>query len=63
MQVDLGLVSSVKQFIEEYCERFDSLDVLINNAADFDLSRKTPAITSEHGKDLFENRCGSLVSS
>ena len=47
MRVDLSLVCDVKNFIKAYTQRFDTLDVLINNAADFDLSRKTPLITSE----------------
>lgn len=47
MVVDLSLISQVKTFIHDFTERFKSLDVLINNAADFDLSRKEPKITSE----------------
>lgn len=47
MRVDLSLVCDVKNFIKAYTQRFDTLDVLINSAADFDLSRKTPLITSE----------------
>lgn len=47
MTVDLSLISQVKSFIQGYIQRFGVLDVLINNAADFDLSRKSPKITSE----------------
>jgi len=53
MHVDLSLVSSVNAFAAEYFERFHSLDVLINNAADFDLSKKTPVITSEGNETQF----------
>lgn len=46
-RVDLSLVEDTKRFTQEYLEEFHSLDVLINNAADFDLSRKNPMITTE----------------
>ena len=47
MQADLSLLSDVRRFMEEYRGRFERQDVLINNAADFDLSRKAPQITAE----------------
>lgn len=47
MQADLSLMSDVRRFMDAYRSRFDRLDVLINNAADFDLSRKEPRITTE----------------
>ncbi len=47
MKVDLSLMVEVKRFVKEYTDRFQSLDVLINNAADFDLSRRVPFITPE----------------
>lgn len=53
MQADLSLVSDVRRFMDAYRNRFDRLDVLINNAADFDLSRKQPAITSEGNEAQF----------
>jgi NAD(P)-dependent dehydrogenase (short-subunit alcohol dehydrogenase family) len=53
LDVDLSLISSVNNFVSEYYKRFDSLDVLINNAADFDLSRKKPVITSEGNETQF----------
>lgn len=45
--VDLALVTDTRRFAREYAGEFGALDVLINNAADFDLSRKTPLITTE----------------
>lgn len=53
MQVDLSLVADVGRFITEYSNKYGKLDVLINNAADFDLSRKTPLITSEGNETQF----------
>ncbi|PKM51406.1 MAG: dehydrogenase [Firmicutes bacterium HGW-Firmicutes-7] len=53
MRVDLSLMSEVKTFIKEYTQQYNDLDVLINNAADFDLSRKTPLITSEGNEAQF----------
>lgn len=44
---DLSDMSAVKYAAAEYQNTHDSLDVLINNAADFDLSVKKPVITSD----------------
>lgn len=53
MRVDLSLISDVKKFVKEYAEKHGSLDILINNAADFDLSRKSPVITTENNETQF----------
>lgn len=53
MKVDLSLMSEVKAFADELMSKFGELDVLINNAADFDLSRKTPSITPEGNETQF----------
>ncbi len=53
MQVDLSLLSDVKRFIDDYTATYSHLDVLINNAADFDLSRKIPKITAEDNEAQF----------
>ncbi len=47
MQLDLSSIAEVRRFVDEFTGRFGALDVLINNAADFDLSRKAPKITVE----------------
>lgn len=44
---DLSDMSAVKCAAAEYRKTHSSLDVLINNAADFDLSVKKPVITSD----------------
>jgi len=45
--VDLSEMKSVKEAVEQYIQKEDVLDVLINNAADFDLSVKKPILTME----------------
>ena len=43
--VDLSDMKSVRKAVEQYIQKEDGLDVLINNAADFDLSVKKPILT------------------
>ena len=43
--VDLSDMKSVRKAVEQYIQKEDVLDVLINNAADFDLSVKKPILT------------------
>ena len=52
-RVDLSLVSDTKRFCSEFTHEFAQLDVLINNAADFDLARKKPSFTSEGNETQF----------
>ena len=44
---DLSEMDAVSSVAKKYLDIHDSLDVLINNAADFDLSIKTPIMTSD----------------
>ena len=44
---DLSDLESVKKAVEQYIQKEETLDVLINNAADFDLSIKSPVITKD----------------
>ena len=45
--VDLSEMKSVRKAVEQYIQKEENLDVLINNAADFDLSVKSPVITKD----------------
>ena len=45
--VDLSDMKSVRKAVEQYIQKEDFLDVLINNAADFDLSVKKPILTKD----------------
>jgi NAD(P)-dependent dehydrogenase (short-subunit alcohol dehydrogenase family) len=53
MRVDLSLIGEAKQFVKEFADTHKTLDVLINNAADFDLSRKVPLLTAEGNEAQF----------
>ena len=44
---DLSDMNSVRKAADDYLQMHDTLDVLINNAADFDLSVKKPIITAD----------------
>lgn len=52
-RVDLSLMSDVQRFAKAYIDEFGMLDVRVNNAADFDLSRKQPLITPEGNEAQF----------
>ena len=45
--VDMSLQSSIKQFADTFQSRYKSLDVLIHNAAAFDVTQKEKMITGE----------------
>lgn len=47
MLVDLSLQSSIRAFAEEFLSRYDRLDVLIHNAAIFDITQKKAVYTAE----------------
>ena len=44
---DLSSMEAIKLVVDEYLSINSDLDVLINNAADFDLSVKTPIMTPD----------------
>ncbi len=52
-QADLALMRDVSAVAQQVTRDFGAVDVLINNAADFDLSRKTPAFSSEGSEAQF----------
>ncbi|MDC7248197.1 MAG: SDR family NAD(P)-dependent oxidoreductase [Sphaerochaetaceae bacterium] len=47
MIVDMSLMSSVRKFADSVTREHGVIDVLIHNAADFDISRKKPVYTEE----------------
>ena len=51
--VDLSEMRSVRKAVEQYIQKEETLDVLINNAADFDLSIKSPVITKDRLEKQF----------
>lgn len=47
IEIDMSLKASISNATKQIYAKFKKLDVLIHNAADFDLSRKKPKITTE----------------
>lgn len=47
VQVDMSLQSSIRDFTETFLSKYDRLDVLIHNAAAFDVTVKEPVFTAE----------------
>lgn len=45
--VDMSSQRSIKQAAEQFKSKFNKLDILIHNAADFDISRKSPVYSEE----------------
>ena len=63
--VDLSDMKSVRKAVEQYIQKEEALDVLINNAADFDLSVKKPILTKDGLEKQFATNVGApyLLSS
>ena len=57
--VDLSDMKSVRQAVGQYIQKEDTLDVLINNAADFDLSIKSPVVTKDGLEKQFATNVGA----
>lgn len=53
MQVDMSLQDSIRQFVFDFERRYDSLHVLIHNAANFDHRQKKPGFTEEGLETVF----------
>lgn len=51
--VDMASQSSIHKFTEEFMSKYDRLDVLIHNAANFDLTMKTPMLTEDGVETIF----------
>ena len=53
MQVDVASLASIRQFAGAFLERHPRLDVLIHNAANFDLNLKQPQLTADGVETIF----------
>jgi NAD(P)-dependent dehydrogenase (short-subunit alcohol dehydrogenase family) len=53
MQVDLSLQASIRQFVAQFKQRHERLDVLIHNAANFDHTLKEATLTAEGVETIF----------
>ena len=47
MEVDMSSRTSIRQFVTAFSERYDHLNVLIHNAANFDHTQKKPVLSSD----------------
>ena len=62
MLVDMSLQSSIREFAKVYQSRYSSLDVLIHNAADFDVTKKEPRFTEEGVESIWAtNHVGPVL--
>lgn len=53
LQADMSLQKSVRQLADKFRTHYQKLDVLIHNAANFDLSLKKPRITADGVETIF----------
>ena len=53
MRLDLASQASIRQFAGEFQQRYPRLDVLIHNAANFDLAMKKPVMTGDGYETIF----------
>ncbi len=64
MIVDIALQSSIRKFSNEFLSKHDSLDVLIHNAATFDITQKEPVYTEEGIESIWAtNHLGPVLLS
>lgn len=62
MIVDMSLQKSIKDMVEVYLSKYDRLDVLINNAAIFDITQKNVVLTKEGIESIWAtNHLGSVL--
>lgn len=62
MTVDMGLMKSLRDFAAGISEKYPAVDVLIHNAASFDISQKKPVKTAESIESLWAtNHLGPVL--
>ena len=62
MQLDLSSQDSIRKFTDEFKKSHQRLDVLIHNAANFDLSMKKPVLTADGIETIFAtNHVGPVL--
>lgn len=60
--VDMGELSSVRKFAEHIQKKYDSIDVLIHNAAVFNITQKEPVLTKEGIENVWAiNHIGPIL--
>ncbi|HET9906973.1 MAG TPA: SDR family oxidoreductase, partial [Anaerolineales bacterium] len=53
MQVDMSSQSSIRQFVADFEKRYERLNVLIHNAANFDHTQRKPILSSDGLETVF----------
>jgi len=53
MQIDMSSRASIRKFAEDFKAKYDRLDVLIHNAANFDHTLKKPTLTEDKIETVF----------
>lgn len=53
MQVDMASQRSIRRFVEEFKNRYEKLNVLIHNAANFDHTQQKPVLTEDNLETVF----------
>jgi NAD(P)-dependent dehydrogenase (short-subunit alcohol dehydrogenase family) len=53
MQVDMSSQDSILEFVDAFCQRYEYLNVLIHNAANFDHTQTQPVFTAEGLETIF----------
>jgi NAD(P)-dependent dehydrogenase (short-subunit alcohol dehydrogenase family) len=62
MVVDMSLQSSIKELAKTFLAKYDRLDILIHNAASFDISEKKPVFTKENIENIWAtNHLGPVL--
>lgn len=62
--IDMSSQASIQSAVTEFKSRYDRLDILIHNAADFDISRKTPQYSADNIETVWAtNHIGPVLLS
>ncbi len=61
MQVDMSSQTSIRNFAEAFKAKYDKLDVLIHNAANFDHTLKAPELTEDKVEKVFATNHVGIV--
>lgn len=61
MQLDMSSLASIRKFAEEFKTKYNKLDVLIHNAANFDHTLKVPTLTEDKIETVFATNHVGIV--
>lgn len=61
LQIDLSSQASIRKFAEDFTAKYNKLDVLIHNAANFDHTLKSPTLTEDKIETVFATNHVGIV--